>query len=179
MPNTINPFKQSILDQLGIPATLADNTESIHVGLHRAYKKYKAYLEACRTYDQMMADGTWTGAKLTKVDLIQLFMSRSFYYSHYQKYFSKVANYPILMEWLENDSEERPRDKDVWGANMVKSSYNFADLEKFYKDQGKKGKRQDERAEGSKAVKDNRKKPDEREGGSKVVKDKKKKKQVK
>ena len=144
---------------------MADHTESIHVGLHRAYKKYKAYLEACHTYDLMVADGTWIGRKLTKVDLIQLFMSRSFYYSHYQKYFSKVPNYPILMEWLENDPEDRPDDKDVWGADMVKSNYNSTDLEKFYKGlEKKKGKRAElnESGEGStskvEVVKDKKKK---------------------
>jgi len=113
----------------------------------------------------MVADGTWTGRKLTKVDIIQLFMSRSFYYSHYQKCFSKVPNYPILMEWLDNEPEDRPDDQDVWGSDMVKSSYNFSGLEKWYKKQ--EGKRE------------KKAKKDEREEGSKVVKDKKKKKQVK
>ena len=74
-PDTINPFKQSILDQLNVSAALADNTEDIQLGLHCAYKKYKAYLEASSTYDLMVADGTWEGCKLSKVDLIQLFMS--------------------------------------------------------------------------------------------------------
>ena len=76
----------------------------------------------------MLADGTWTGPNLTKVDLIQPFMSRSFYYSHYQKYFMKVANHPILMEWLESDPEDRPDDKDVWGADMVKSGLIWRNL---------------------------------------------------
>ena len=67
-----------------------------------------------------------------KVDLIQLFMSRSFYYSHYQKCFTKVANHQILMEWLESDPEDCPDDKDVWGADMVKSSYNFSEGERNF-----------------------------------------------
>ena len=79
--------------------------------------------------------------------------------------FSKVPNYPILMEWLDNEPEDHPDDQDVWGSDMVKSSYNFSDLEKWYKKQ--EGKRE------------KKAKKDEREEGSKVVKDKKKKKQVK
>ena len=142
---------------------MADNTEDIQLGLHCAYKNYKAYLKASHTYDLMVADGTWEGHKLSKVDLIQLFMSQSFYYSHYQKYFTKVPNYLILMEWLENDPEDHPDDKDVWGVDMVKkSNYNFSDLEKFFKMQEKKkGKKAEQNV---------------REGGSKEVKDKKKKK---
>ena len=85
-------------------------------------------------------DGTWTGCKLTKVDIIQLFMSQSCYYLHYKKCFSKVPNYPILMEWLDNEPEDCPDDQDVWGSDMVKSSYNL------------------EREEGSKVVKDKKKK---------------------
>ena len=134
---------------------MADNTEGIQLGLHHAYKKYKAYLEASHTYNLMVADGTWEGHKLSKVDLIQLSMSRSFYYSHYQKYFVKVPNYLILMEWLENDQEDRPDDKDVWGDMVKKLNYNFSDLEKFYKMQEKKkGKKaeQNEREGGSKEV---------------------------
>ena len=66
------------------------------------------------------------------------------------------------MEWLENDSEDHPDNKDVWGVDMVKkSNYNFSDLEKFFKMQEKKGKKAEQNV---------------REGGSKEVKDKKKKK---
>ena len=65
------------------------------------------------------------------------------------------------MEWLENDPEDHPDDKDVWGVDMVKkSNYNFSDLEKFFKMQKKKkGKKAEQNV---------------REGGSKEVKDKKK-----
>ena len=69
------------------------------------------------------------------------------------------------MEWLENDQEDCPDDKDVWGDMVKKLNYNFSDLEKFYKMQEKK--------KGKKAEQN------EREGGSKEVKDKKKKKQIK
>ena len=69
------------------------------------------------------------------------------------------------MEWLENDPEDCPDDKDVWGADMVKSNYNFTDLEKFYKGlEKKKGKwaELNESGEGStskvEVVKDKKKK---------------------
>ena len=61
-------------------------------GLHVAYEKYKAYLNACRVYEGKVADGSWSGQKLTGVDLIQLFVSKSFWHSHYK---------PLLFQGLE------------------------------------------------------------------------------
>jgi len=44
--------------------------------LYVAYEKYKTHLETCQTYERKVADGSWTGSKLTAVDLIQLFISK-------------------------------------------------------------------------------------------------------
>ena len=52
-----------------------------------------------------MADGSWTGEKLTAVDLIQLFVSKSFWHSHYKPLFSKVSNSPDMVAWLEGDAD--------------------------------------------------------------------------
>lgn len=76
-----------------------------------------------------MANGTWTRAKLTGTEIIQLFVSKSFFHSHYKKHLSKVSDYPLMVEWLKNTGEDRPADKDVWG--MEKSFYNFTNLEEF------------------------------------------------
>jgi hypothetical protein len=46
-----------------------------------------------------------------------------------KKYFSKVSNHPLLMEWLENEPEDCPSDLDVWGVQ--KSSYTFKDLDVY------------------------------------------------
>src|ERR1700679_888711 len=91
-------FAAGILSQLGIPIHMADRHDR---GLHVAYKKYKAYLEACRVYDGKVADGSWTGGKLTGSDLKQLFVSKSYWHSHYQPNFSKVSNHPDMIKWLE------------------------------------------------------------------------------
>ena len=67
--------KEAILGLLHVPPHFADHTDR---GLHVAYQKYKAHLEACHTYEKMLADGTWSSKKLTAVDLINLFVSKSF-----------------------------------------------------------------------------------------------------
>src|SRR6266568_3435916 len=81
-------FRLTALTQLGISAHLADHTDR---GLHVAYEKYKAHLEACQSYERKVADGSWTGSKLTAVDLIQLFVSKSFWHSHYKPLFPRYS----------------------------------------------------------------------------------------
>lgn len=146
--------KEAILNLLGIPSHLADRSDH---SLHVSYKKYKAYLEACHAYDRMVGDGQWTGDRLTAVDLIELFVSKSFWHSHVRKQFSQVSNHPLMVEWLEN-GEDGPSDIDVWGVE--KSSYTFKDL-KGYLDKEKakgKGKEKKKVADKSKVEKKDHKK---------------------
>jgi hypothetical protein len=96
--SSLETFKLEVLSQLGIPAHLADCTDR---GLHVAYEKYKAYLEACQLYERKLADGSWIGSKLTVMDLIQLFVSKSFWHSHYKPLFVKVLAYQDMVRWLE------------------------------------------------------------------------------
>ncbi|KAF8232276.1 hypothetical protein L208DRAFT_1273084, partial [Tricholoma matsutake] len=71
-------------------------------------------------------------------DIIQLFVSKSFFHSHYKKFFSKVLNYPDLVDWLEGNPGA-PSDEDLWGEK--KASYMFKDLETFLEEHGRKMKR--------------------------------------
>ena len=66
-PSGEDSFAAGILSQLGISAHMADHDDW---GLYIAYEKYKAYLEACHVYERKVADGVWTGNKLTGTDLI-------------------------------------------------------------------------------------------------------------
>ena len=169
---SLNLFKEQILSQLGIAFHLANCSDH---SLHIAYQKYKAYLEACHTYEMKVADGSWIGNKLTAVDLIQLFVSKSFWHSHYKKLFSKVANYPDMVAWLENGSD-RPADIIVWGVE--KSVYYFKDLEAFLEQkERKKGKgklkAKDEKRGDEGSSKKSKKKKDEgqkKSGSKKQVK---------
>jgi hypothetical protein len=54
-------------------------------------------------------------------NIIQLFILKSFFHSHYKKFFSKVSNYPDLVDWLEGDPGA-PSDEDLWGEE--KASYS-------------------------------------------------------
>ena len=82
--------------------------------------------------------GSWTGGKLTGADLIQLFVSKSFWHSHYKPLFSKVSNYPEMLKWLEGD-KDRLSDEALWGYK--KATYQFNDLKKYLEqNEMKKGK---------------------------------------
>jgi hypothetical protein len=145
-PAGVDSFAAGILSQLGISAHMADRNDR---GLHVAYEKYKAYLDACREYERKVADGSWSGRKLTGADLIQLFVSKSFWHSHYKPLFSKISNHADMIKWLENDND-RPSDEVLWGYK--KGSYQFKDLKEYLEKHEKKkgkGKGKDEKSEGS------------------------------
>ena len=73
---------------LGISAHLSIcNDRSIRL----AYEKYKAYLKASQTLSKM--EGSWPGKKPSTIDLMEVFFSKSMWFSHYKPAFSKVANY--------------------------------------------------------------------------------------
>ena len=133
-PSGEDSFAAGILSQLGIPIHMADHNDR---GLLVAYEKYKAYLEACCVYEEKVADGSWTSCKLTGVDLIQLFISKSFWHSHYKPLFSKVSNHPDMIKWLEGE-RDKPSDEVLWG--FKKGSYHFKDLKDYLEQNEKKGR---------------------------------------
>ena len=127
--------KGAILTLLRILSHLCDHSDH---SLHISYQKYKAHLEASQAYNRMVADGSWTGNKLSAVDLIELFVSKSFWHSHVKKYFLKISNFPMMMEWLGNGLDKLS-DLDVWGVE--KSSYMFKDLDAYFQQAESKGKK--------------------------------------
>ena len=68
---------------------------------------------------------TWTIARPPKTNIIELFVSKSFFHSHYKRYFPKVAEHEEMVAWL-NEDEDRQCDMDVWGVK--KNVYTFTDL---------------------------------------------------
>ena len=100
--------------------------------LRLAFEKYRAYLAAVVTYDKKIAEGTWTSKKLNKTDIIEIFVSRSFFFSHYHSYFGKLAEYLKMVAWLENCNEID--DIEVWGVQ--KDDYVFKDLDLWLRNNG-------------------------------------------
>jgi hypothetical protein len=128
--SVLDPFKLEIIHILKIPVHL---TGSADVSLQVAYQKYKAYLVASQALDDMLGNRTWTIKRPTRTDLIEVFVSKSFFHSHYWWYFPKVADYPKMMAWLEGKSESE--DVEVWGVKKV--TYTFSDLNVWLENGGK------------------------------------------
>ena|ERR1700683_2031639 len=127
----VDSFKSQLISLLGIPAHLVAGSRD--VSLPVAYQKFKAFLLACHALEGMVGKGTWTIRKPTRTDLIELFVSKSFYHSHYRPNFTKVADYPEMVQWLEGPSDLVA--VDVWGVQ--KESYSFSDLSVWLENGGK------------------------------------------
>ena len=125
----LDSFKSQIIHLLNIPVHL---TGSGDVSLPVAYQKYMAYLVACNTLDEMVGNGTWTTKCPTRTELIEVFVSKSFFHSHYRRHFAKVADYPEMVAWLEG--EPGSVDVDVWGVR--KANYTFVDLRDWLENGG-------------------------------------------
>jgi hypothetical protein len=156
--------KAALIIKLGLSPELIDRGRA---SLQFAFKKYKAMLTAEQTYRAMVTNRTWDGNKLDRNDIIELFISRSYYHSHYRPYFQRASHSSLMVQWLEKEKpSDKPDDLTVWGE--IKATYNFADLDKYLlafekKGKSKKGKEKEvnEKKEGSK------KKKTEKSGSSK------------
>ncbi len=115
-------FKQQLITILGIPTHL---TGSGDVSLQLSYQKYQAFLAAFQTLEEMLQAKTWTMSRPTKTDIIELFVSKSYFHSHYKCHFPKVAEYDNMVASL-NENENLPSVVDLWG--IKKEVYTFTDL---------------------------------------------------
>jgi hypothetical protein len=120
--SAVDPFKSQLIDLLKVPAHLTAGSRD--VSLRLAYQKYKAFLVASSTLDDMVAKRTWPTKRPSRTDLIELFVGKSFFHSHYRPLFTRAANYPEMVAWL----EDKPGsvDVDVWGVKQ--DSYTFSHL---------------------------------------------------
>jgi hypothetical protein len=125
---SLSSTKEQFATLLGVPLHLVGSGD---VPLRMAYQKYKAFLAANHTAEQLVTNGT-LDKKPPQGDIMSLFASKSYFCSHYKKYFGKVADYPEMVAWL----DERPgaKDVDVWGVQ--KQVYNFTDLKAWLANEG-------------------------------------------
>jgi hypothetical protein len=121
--SAVTSFRMQLANLLGIPTHLVGPGD---VSLSVGYQKYRAYLTACSTLDQMVAEKTWLLKKPSKTKIVEIFVSKSFFHFHYKRLFSKVAEYPEMVAWLEC-KEDRLMDVEVW--HVEKPTYVFKDLE--------------------------------------------------
>jgi hypothetical protein len=66
-------------------------------------------------------------------DLIECFVSKTFWHDYYKPSFTKLSSYPTMVSWLE-DGDDVPSNLEVWGVE--KSTYVFRDLIEYIRSGG-------------------------------------------
>ncbi|KAF8879446.1 hypothetical protein BD779DRAFT_1446858, partial [Infundibulicybe gibba] len=92
-------------------------------------KKYKAYLAALQEHQRLSSPDDWSGSRPPARDIVEVFFSRSMFYSHYRKFFAGISHYPMMYTWLEQEGKGPLTNLEVWGVNLTSSSYKFSHLE--------------------------------------------------
>ena len=119
-----------LMDVLGIDPELSDRSKK---GLKWCYEKYKAFNAAVQTMDQLSKEGKWhlAAKKPNHTELVEIFMSKSYWHSYVVKPFSLIAPYPQMVGWLEDDGLS---DFEVW--HLQKSEYGFKELMEWLRNNG-------------------------------------------
>ena len=166
---TTNLHHLQLMDILGIEPELSDRSKK---GLKWCYKKYKAFNAAVQTMDQLSSQGKWPlGKKAGHTELVEIFVSKSYWHSHIAKPFSIIARYPQMVAWLE-DEDDGPSDFEVWHAQ--KSEYGFKELKEWLGNEGTLDKAAKGRLEKTREKKGKGKKEKEKEKGKGKEKEKEK-----
>jgi hypothetical protein len=97
-------------------------------GLIFNYNKYKACIQAISMAESMANSGEWPIRRPSETEIVELFIGKSMWYSHFKKTFSRVPKYPQMLKWLNEDDDALPT-IDLWGEE--KGSFSFTDLKKW------------------------------------------------
>ena len=112
---SLNSHHIQLMDILCIDPKLSDHNRK---GLKWCYEKYKGFNAAVQTMDQLLKQGKWplTTKKPNHTELIEIFMSKSYWHSYVVKPFAVVAQYPQMVAWLE---DEGLSDFEVWHVQKL------------------------------------------------------------
>ena len=161
---TSNLHHLQLMKALEIDPELSDCSNK---GLIWCYKKYKAFNAAVQTMDQMSKQGNWPLAKKpSHTELVEIFLSKSYWHLHVVKLFVIVVRYPQMVVWLECEDGGDPSDFEVW--HLQKSEYGFKELKEWLANDGtldKAAKRKLDQAKEKTKGKGKEKKGKEKEKG--------------
>jgi hypothetical protein len=129
---TSNLHHHQLMTILNINVELSDRDNK---GLVWCYKKYKAFNAAVQLMDQLSTQGKWPLPKKPSLtELVEVFMSKSYWHSHVVKPFGVVARYPQMVAWLERQDSDDPGDLEIW--HQTKSEYGFKELKEWLANDG-------------------------------------------
>jgi len=98
--------------------------------LQLLYQRYCAVNDIRRQIDQKIKDRTWKGTALTKVDVIELFVSRSIWYAWYSMQMRDAENNKDMRAWI-TGADDAPSDENLWGT--IKDHRTLTDLDGWLK----------------------------------------------
>lgn len=129
---TTNLHHLQLMKILEIDHELSDRGKK---GLVWCYKKYKAFNAAVQLMEQLVKQGKWPLArKPNHTELVEIFMSKSYWHSHVAKPFGIIARYPQMVAWLECEDDDKPSDFEVW--HQQKAEYGFKELKEWIGNKG-------------------------------------------
>jgi hypothetical protein len=152
--------KEALLTFLEIPIDLPSQEQK---SLHTAYAKFKAVNNSYEQMGNLRSSQEWTDhlAELGVpywtpifVDLVNIFISKTQYYSMWKPTFKRLQDYPEMIAWLDDDSDCES-DSELWGETKCKDSYSIPDLKKWL---GKKDAVKGKKPAAKVAVKEKKKK---------------------
>ena len=104
--------------------------------LRNSYKKYQACVAASQTVKGLRSSNAWAD-HLEEfglehwvplyIDLLNIFISKTQFYTTWQTPFKHVQKFPQMIEWLEN-KEGSPLDSEIWAEEKHPEDYSLADL---------------------------------------------------
>ena len=130
--NLSDSHKEALLSFLGISLELPSLSDS----LRNTYKKYQACIAASQPIKGLRSSDAWA-EHLEQfglepwvplyIDLLNVFISKTQFYSTWQTPFKRVQKFSQMIEWLEND-DNCPSDSDIWAEKKHPDDYSLADL---------------------------------------------------
>jgi hypothetical protein len=131
-------YRDELVHIFGIPNHLLRDSSKVEGGLQLYYKKYQTCIEALSTSERMANAGEWVIRKPSETEVVELFIGKTMWHSHFKKMFSRVPKYPEMQRWL-NDEEDALPAIDIWGEE--KSSYTFKDLSAWMEKEDNKARK--------------------------------------
>lgn len=133
-PSTLTDLhKEALLTFLRIPTELPSLSDT----LRNNYKKYLACVDASQAFKGLRLNEKWAD-HLEEfglepwvpiyIDLLNIFISKTQFYSTWQILFRRVQKFPQMIEWLEKKEDDGSSDSEIWAEKKRPDFYTLADL---------------------------------------------------
>jgi len=131
--------KEALLTFLGLPTDLPNRGPP---SLRTAYAKFKAVVASAPKMRDLKTSQEWAdhlednggapGWNPNYVDLVNMFIAKSQFYSSWKSTFDRINSYSEMKAWLDNASDYES-DDSLWEEKKNPDDYTFVDLQAWAK----------------------------------------------